>query len=191
MQAVIVEDLNGKRRVGTRIEGDHRLHQLLRNQGVAALPFEPNLQPGANRGYVQQHYGEGWLFDRNAGERGCPLILNVTNDCRFVHWAARVSRKTDDRAWTGSLRLVHSAESARSIGRGMNQLESVESLPNHRLDEAGGILLYGKNAFNPGVEGLLFTELYVNGSNLLVEWLAITQMNEDVKWNFDAPQSAV
>lgn len=177
--AVICEDPSRKMPIGKIVQGVKEVALLKSQRVVSLLPYDLELPRLANTGYVQQHYGDGWLFDRNSGERGCPMMLHVTTTCRYIYWAARLEPVDSSKAWNCKMRLVHSADNQRGLGRGMNQIAYVDCQPV--LDERGGATIYGKTGLNPVDEGLLFTDLYSVSSQVRVKWLAITQHYLDTR----------
>lgn len=172
MHVVVVEDATGKQAPGSVIEGTGKALAASNNGQLAVLPYDAELPQLANMVYAQSFFGDGWLFSRNAGERGCPIILQSNKRCRYIYWAARVEPVSATNPMQGSIRLVHSSDHSRSVGYGMRQLQFVASLPPP--DARGGATVYGKGEFAAGMEGLLFLELYVVG-RLRVRWLAVTQ----------------
>lgn len=180
MHAIICEDPNSRHNIGTVIEGKNEI-AMLKRQGCVLLPFDRELPSLACTGYVQTFYGTGYLFDQNAGQRGCSSLLSVTPECRYIYWAARVKPLDKDDVWSLKLRLTHGGSNQRGIGRGMRQLEHVQSTP--MLGEDGGAIVYGKTGFEPQSEGLLFTDMYAVANNALVMWSAMTQHRENYQWS--------
>ncbi len=177
MKAIVCADPQGTLPIGFVIDGIGNI-TAAKNRGVALLPFNDQLPPNALVGYVQRHFGLGWLFDRNVGERGCPMAIHVTTACRYLSWAACVG-PAEPGPWSATLRLVHSADNQRGISRGMNQISYPEL--GHRSD--GDLVVHGQNGFTTTGEGLLYCDLYVRASNTRVKWLAITEHeHEAVLW---------
>lgn len=176
MFAIVCEDVSRQLAPGTIIEGPGNIEQA-KAKGCALLPYDHELPALANMGFVLTYFGNGWRFERNAGERGCPSILQVNNRCRFLYWAARLEPIPDKRMH-GQLRLVHSSDNSRSLGHGMRQLQHVQQMPE--LDDRGGVTVFGKATYSAGMQGMLFTELYASGV-FKVRWLALTQHIEDYR----------
>lgn len=170
MNAIVCEDPSNSLAIGTVIRGQGNIVAAI-GKGVATLPFNDQLPAQAMVGYVQRHFGLGWLFDSNAGERGCPLALQVSTLCRFLYWSVRVGPARPG-PWGGQFRLVHSAENQRGIARGMTQLTHPQF---ESAEGSGDVVLTGKNAFSTTTEGLLYCDLYVRAFNTRVKWLAITE----------------
>lgn len=180
MHAIICEDPSHRHNIGTIIEGKNEI-AMLKRQGAALLPFDPELPSLAHMGYVQNFHGTGRLFENNTGTRGCPSMINVTPECRFIYWAARVKPRNPDDAWSLKLRLVHGSVGRQGIGRGMNHITHVESAPE--LDKSGSAIVYGVSGLNSPSDGLLFTDLYAVATNTLVIWSAMTQHRESYQWS--------
>lgn len=178
MHAVVCEDPSRQWPVGSVVEGTNEIAQL-RSRQVALLPCDVELPRLALVGYVQQHYGVGWRFNGNAGERGCPMALHVKPPCCFVYWAARIQPE-DPQGWRAALRLVHSAERHHGVGSGLVQLEYLRETP--ALDSRGGYTVFGKSRLESTADGLLFVDLYSVSSGCLVKWLALTQHRVDYQW---------
>jgi hypothetical protein len=175
-QGIVCDDPSRTYTPGTIIDGPVKVDQAKR-KGCHLLPFDQEIPRLANMGFAMYHYGEGWLFKRNAGERGCPGIFNIRGDrCRFIYWAARVEA-LPDQPLSGQLRLVHNTT---GFGRGMRQLENPK-LNGLKLDERGGVVVYGKCGFDVGTDGLMFTDLYAVSPGMLVKWFAVSQHWEDSK----------
>jgi hypothetical protein len=180
MNAIVCEDPSRSLEPGTVVEGANEVAQLKRHH-VALLPFDVELPKLAVTGFVLVHFGRGWRFERSVGERGCPMLLHVTNTCRFVYWAARLEVIKPGEQWSAKMRLVHSPDNQRGLGRGMSQVEFVNQTP--KFDERGGATVYGKSRFDVTTDGLLFTDLYVVGNNVRVKWSALSQHTEDYRWS--------
>jgi hypothetical protein len=180
IHAVVCEDPSRRLAIGTVVEGVAEI-AALRRKGVAVLPYDYELpRTAASVAYVQNFYGQGWLFDRGVGERGCPLVMHVTKECRYVYWALKIKPKDSAMPWSAQMRLVHSADNGRGLGRGMTQIDHLREAPV--LDSDGTATVYGKAAFEASTEGLLFADIYAVARNALVLWTAATQHRGDFKW---------
>lgn len=176
MHAIVCEDPIHELRIGEVVEGPNNINRL-KNRGVALLPFDPQLPLDACGAYVQKFFGRGWLFNNGAGERGCQTMFDVKSDHQFIYWAARCRRKSENEQFNATIRLVHSSSQGRGISMGMSQLVSVTSTP--KLDEDGSAIVYGKSQFTAAARGFMFVDLYCVARGLLVEWLAVTQCQQD------------
>jgi hypothetical protein len=181
MNTIVCEDASGNLKPGTVVSGDNNI--ALKHKRVAMLPYDNGIPLLANTGYVQRFYGnEGWVFDRNIGERGCPIMLQVTDGCQYIYWAARLRKIDPMREFeVKGLRLVHSSDNQKGIARGLNQIAYVSTTPP--IESDGGVVVYGKVGFNAPGTGLLFLELYSVAKNTKVEWVAATQHSMDWNWN--------
>lgn len=182
MRAVVVEDLSNVRPVGLVVEGVNTIRQAI-NAKCAMLPLQGEIPTLANSGWVVRHYGNGWAFQANRGERGCPLSLRVTRPGgQFVYWSAKISSTERGPLRCNSLRMVYSAErESSSMTIGLNQITYVDQTP--ALDpNTGNAIVYGKSHLFQPMEALLFVELYAVATNLSVKWFAISQAPEDLTW---------
>jgi hypothetical protein len=178
MSLIVCEDARGELPIGEIVSGDVKTHTL-RTKGVAALPYDDQLHRAGCSAYVQRHWGEGWLYDGNVGERGCPIVFQTSPNCRFLYWAARVKRNRVDGPFSLKARLVTTnANQLGSLGKGVKQVVYCERAPE--LDDNGRAVIYGKVEFNTYQEGLLFLDLYAVASGVLIEWLAVTQHHADL-----------
>lgn len=178
--AVVCEDPSRRLAPGSVVEGPKSVVKLKGKQ-VSLLPFDVELPRLAATGFVITFFGQGWKFHNAVGERGCPQLLHITDTCKFIYWAARIEPIDPRSDFSLQLRLVHSPDIQRGLGRGMKQLEHVQTTP--QLDSRGGATVYGKSSFNVATSGLLFTDLYCVGSNVSIKWAAMTQHHEDLRWS--------
>lgn len=176
MHGVICEDPSGVHKVGEIVEGPNKFN-LLKNKGVAILPFDPTLPRDACSAYVQKFFGRGWVFNNGVGERGCQSIFDAREGSQYIYWAAKVGRVSDQAPFSASIRLVHAPQHGRGMGLGMTQLQPVLNVPELTADKT--TVVYGKSMFTAGAKGFMFTDLYCVAKGLLVEWLAITQCEVD------------
>lgn len=178
--AIVCEDFKGVYKPGHIVRGVNEI-RLLRDRGTDLLPYDADLPRNvAGVGYVQNFYGDGWLFDSNAAERGCPALIRLTPKCRFVYWAARLTPAAED--WrVGPLRLVNASYGNSGPFRGMRQVRHLEQTPG--LDERGGATVYGLSAFDSGEnDNLLVAEIYAVARGMLVQWVAMTEHFEESAW---------
>jgi hypothetical protein len=185
MKAVILEDPSNVRPIGMIVEGVNLIRHA-QSAKCATLPYVGENPMLACSGMVMQHYGKGWSFTSNKGERGCPLSFRLTqNSGRYIYWAARIG--VDDPTKGGlmagtTMRMVHSAErDQRGLAVGLNQLVHMDRMPPLDKD-TGTAVVYGKSEVVQADNMFLFLELYVVASNLSVKWFGVSQHTEDLAW---------
>lgn len=93
MQYVAVHDPKRNVPIGTLLEAAPA--QRAEMAGVVVLPVDPDLVPQRSMhplgGFTAREWGQGgWLFDKGAGERGCPMLLHAPPDRTFLNWACGV-----------------------------------------------------------------------------------------------------
>lgn len=176
MFAVVCEDPNRQIQIGHVVSGVNQIVQL-RSKSVALLPLDRELPIQGGAVYCQQFWGSGWQFDRAHGERGCPMLFNVTRECRYIYWAAKIRPIDSRQDMSLQLRIVHAPSNQRAVGVGIRQIDFVRSTP--KLNASGSAVVYGKSEFVPGADAFVFIDFYAVATNCSVQWTALTQHRED------------
>ncbi len=118
---VLILDPSGRVRPGTFLAStDNSTAQLVR-EGAVVLPVRSDLAGKGIGGcpYTLVHWGAGWTFNANQGERGCPILLYVPGpEVSVVHWCASVER-IDGEHLSGSVRLVTTPEQPGGMQGGL------------------------------------------------------------------------
>lgn len=176
-QGIMVWDPLGKVAEGTIVEGPH-LQAVLARSGAAVLPVDVDLlERHALAGYHRRAWGAGVLFDNMRGVRGCPMVLYVHPERRFIHWTARVERLGDE--LQGTMRLTGNTgqPSAMSggLGQGGTPIELAQLGPP---DRHGGWTLAGSSQVSCTGEGYFGLSLYGSARGCRVLWSAVSQASD-------------
>lgn len=176
MHRIVVWDPTGELREGSIVSGAKGLG-VLHGRGVETLPAEPDLiSQHAIGGYFRRAWGDGWVFDKVAATRGCPMILRAVPDRIFLHWVARVEPIRAGEAMSGTLRLT---TATNLIGTATGGL-MVDSHPDPlgELDERGGRTIRGRSRINVTEAGYVGLTLYGAVNNASVAWSAVSQSSQ-------------
>jgi hypothetical protein len=169
METMIVAwDPRGEVRRGTEMSEPLAARKLT-DEGAVLLPANPPIPPSACGGFVANDWGRGWEFDRNAGERGCPMLLEVRPELSWVYWAALVEPIREGEPIVGKLRLTTDS----SVGRAMSGGMSSDGRPFVELGRAE--VVGGRTHFSSNERGLLAICLYATAMNARVVWSAASQ----------------
>jgi len=180
MHQIVVEDPTGELPLGTVVDGPMRNTRAARS--AVLMPVDPDRVAGDVTGYFLRHWGEGWLFDRGAGERGCPMLLHVEPDAKHVYWAARVAPAPNVTRPRGKLKLVtDSGRQQRAMAGGLSAVKRVEAVEALGPPDAqGGWVIMGRSDLAVSMSGMIALSLYGVCKGLLVQWSAVTQVRETI-----------
>lgn len=158
------------------IQNGPNMLQRLANRGVVMLPVEHDRAFGALDGYFRRGWGEGWIFNRGAGERGCPMVLGVLPNMEHVYWCARIKAKGQN--LRGSMKLVTNSSGGRLSGTLSPHMKAPALQSLGPPDRQGGWTIGGHSKMRVAIEGLLMLDLYASARDCVVLWSAVTQTRD-------------
>jgi hypothetical protein len=177
VKKIVVCDPSGEVREGHVIEGPNNIGRLERRR-VVMLPYEPGFEREAVGGYFRRSWGEGWLFDRMAGERGCPMLLHVSPKVPFVYWCARL--ELDGESPRGNVKLTTDSSQRQAMSGGLGAELRATALDRLGLpDPDGGWTIGGRSRLGISLGGYLALSLYVVARRARVIYSAVSQCREE------------
>jgi len=178
MARIIVWDPSGELVEGQLIQGPNAEQQVERRSAVVSLPCDPELMwsRGA-RGYFRRSWGTGWPITRNAGERVCPLTLDVVTDRPYLHWVTRIVPCGGDPI--GQFRLTTDSGQSNLAG-GLSAVDNPVLILRDlgKPDAAGGWTLRATSRLSTNLEGILGLSLWATARDVAVLWAAVTQTRD-------------
>lgn len=184
MQFVTVWDPTGKLDVGEIVDGDQRVALAKQRSSAVLLPTDPSAYYSASPGFVYRPWGKGWIYDSVSTERGCPMMLFVTEETNWVYWAMKVLPMRPKSPLHGTLKLVgNSAAGGMSIG--MAQDVRVPPLQDLPVGNEGGVVVGGRCNLGVISPGVFSVSLHGIGQNCRVVWTAVSAAGDRVEV-FDA-----
>lgn len=174
-QHVVVYDPEHRVHPGT-VSVSARHANMMAAKGIVLLAVDPNRVNDVPGGYFHRHWGDGWVFDRGGGERGCPMILETWPSRLAIAWAVGLTG-TAGSGYSGDLKLV--TDSSRGFQSGA--LGTVKRPPSlsHLQTEPGDLVVVG-GISTLGIEsrGVLVLTLYAVAKGVVVLWTACTVVEE-------------
>lgn len=179
-QYVNVWDPKGKLALGEIVEGDQRI--ALAKQGLSAilLPTDPTVYYSAAPGFVYRPWGKGWFYDGVTAERGCPMMLAVSEETTWVYWAMAVLPIRKKSPLHGTLRLVGNS-SAGGMSIGMSQDVRVPPLQDLLVGPEGGVVVCGRCGLGVVSPGAFGVSIHGIGQNCRVVWTAVSAASERIE----------
>jgi len=173
---IVVYDPTGQFPEGDVLEGNRAI-AMFASRGGMSLPIDVRLigRNAVSEVFIRK-WGQGEVFDRMVGQRGCPMLLYTVPDVPFLHWAARVLPLGGDREPRGVVRLVmHSGQPGAITGGLRADGEACQVGDGLAPDSDGGWTVSGRVGLNCTMEGYLGLSLYVVASGIRVVWSAVSQ----------------
>lgn len=142
-------------------------------KGVSTLPVDSDLLPGPSidpsDGYSIRHWGDGWAFDRGAGERGCPMLLRVLPLRPYVHWQAMLA--PIEESMHGQIRLVTNSSNPVYASSGLSPLVTPTVMAS---GSKGTMIVGGLAQVSVSSECLLALNLHAVAKGVRVLWSAVS-----------------
>lgn len=179
-QYVNIWDPSGKLALGEIVEGDQRVALAKQGSSAVLLPTDPAVYYSASPGFVYRPWGKGWIYDSVLPERGCPMMLAVSEETTWVYWAMLVLPMRTEFPLHGALRMVGNS-SAGVMSIGMAQDVRVPPLQDVKPGPKGGVVVGGRchlGVVSPGVFGV---SIHGIGRNCRVVWTAVSAASERVE----------
>ena len=175
MNRIVVWDPAGRFPEGKVLDGDKQL-AILQNKGGVTLPVEPALLGrNACAGVFMRKWGDGVVFDKMLGARGCPMMLYAVQDIGSIYWAIRVEPLADAHETKGSFKLALNSGQIGTITGGLASENRPADLIDAQPDKVGGWTLLGSSRLNCTLEGYLGLSVYGVAVGARVVWSAVTQ----------------
>lgn len=151
----------------------------LHAHGCLTLPVDDDLVPGKTMdpqdGFVVKTWGQGWTFDRGAGERGCPMLLRVLPLRGFIHWMACLA-PIAERDMQGQIRLVTDSANPVYASQGLHPILTPPAFRGSSKERGrgGGGVIRGLCQVSVSTESLLALNLYAIAKGCRVLWSAVS-----------------
>lgn len=146
-------------------------------RGVCVLPVEPFAYLHFSLGgYVRRGWGrDGWRFSRGAGERGCPMLIQIGEGTSYLHWAARVVGRGLSPSLS-SLRLIVDTSNPAAVTVGLTPVEECPAfVPDEFRGTSYGIrIARGVSSCQSLSPGFLALSLYAVARDVSVLWSAVS-----------------
>jgi len=174
MNYVIAEHPTEPHREGELVLSGARLaFTRLESIGAVLLPVDVRaLSDWSLGGYVRRGWGgdNGWSFDRLAGERGCPMAIQIGEGIVDLHWAVRFRAVAPD-AVLDSVRLVADTGTPSAVSAGLTVVENAKRaapvLPENTL-------VRGVSRCQSAASGFLALRLHVVARGVVACWSAVS-----------------
>jgi hypothetical protein len=150
--------------LGEIVEGDQRVALAKQGSSAVLLPTDPAVYYSASPGFVYRPWGKGWIYDSVLPERGCPMMLAVSEETTWVYWAMLVLPMRTEFPLHGALRMIGNS-SAGVMSIGMAQDVRVPPLQDVKTGPKG--------VFGVSIHGI--------GRNCRVVWTAVSAASERVE----------
>lgn len=173
-------------RIGSIVEAGRGVELAESRSEIATLPVDERmLSLGPIHGYFRRDWGlPGIAFRDMKPLKDAPMLMWVTPDLPYVHFAARIIADEKKRP-RGILRLspFPSATGAFTGGIGavgMHDLNLDElNIPGQTIEEGTGWILRGRVGLSVQVDGYLACCLNGVADGVRVLWTAVTQSSEE------------
>lgn len=174
---IVVDDPSHEINDGTVMQDGPGVDRLVR-QGVVVLPYDGERQVGAAAGYFKRAWGKGWLYNRNAGERGCPMVIDIDPALPYVYWAVRL-RQVGHALPSGQFKLTTDSSGQRANSGGLAAEVRVSRLDSlGEPDARGGWTVAGRSYLTTSFGGFMALCVYGVAQDALVMWSAVTQARQ-------------
>ncbi len=179
---VVVHDPTHKLQPGYVVHQPRELavHQ---QRGVVVLPVDDDLVPPVSNaaldGFYIRQWGNGWVANKGAGERCCPMVLRVLPQRTFIHFVLRCQGRANMPA-LGRFRLVGDSSQAGYLNAGLAPVIQPPLIESTPADEQGGWTLRGVSSINVLDPGLLAMSIHSVASNVRILWSAVSLTSHQV-----------
>lgn len=151
-------------------------------RGCIALPVDDDLLPMRSLrpldGFNQRFWGDGWVIDKGAGERACPMLIRVLPQRPFIWWAARIVSTTSQLPPTGRVRLVTDSSDPTYSSAGVSPVITPDLLDYARPGKDGVII--GVSQASVSTEALMALTLHAVTRRARVLWTAVSLCSQGV-----------
>jgi hypothetical protein len=177
-QFVTVWDPSGSLAVGELVDGVAAVTVAKARKGVVLLPADPQVLYSASPGFGYRPWGKGWLYDNVTPERGCPMMIAVTEQT-WLYWAVQVLPIRDGEPMTGQLRMIGNGAAGGMMG--LSQDVRARTLAEYSPGPKGGLVIGGRCAIGVQSPGMLGLSVHGIGRNVRVLWSAVSVTSEKVE----------
>ncbi len=168
---VVGADPVGALAVGTVL--DERAATKAQGGRVPLLPVDELTYYRPDGCFARRELFPGWHYDGARAERGCPSLVVLSPDLRFLYWAALVVPIRPGSPMGGTLRATATGIAGSVIG-GMSQETRPDDLSKYTPGPKGGIVVAGRCAI--GVHSPTPANVVLHGlcTNAAVRWFAVS-----------------
>lgn len=179
VERVIVWDARGEM-TGMLVKPNQALHTEEMHKRMVALPSDARLFALSGLSVFIRPWGSGVEFTDMQVCRGAPMVVYVTPDLPYLHWAARIEKIDKAKPVRGAITLASNADpviQSAGVLSALNKPVDVTQLGES--DEKGGWVIKGKAAFRTMQDGLCPVIFQAVADNIKIRWSAITQSRAD------------
>lgn len=145
---------------------------------VATLPIDAEAvtHGGPVAGFFMRQWGAGWPLSSNIPKVCCPMMVQVHQDARELHWVAHIVRDPayaqDEVTWSGLLHLTLQP-GIHGGALGIVGATGVSALPTEE-EPGGGWLVGGSLNTTCSSEGYASLAFYAAAPGYAVAWAAVS-----------------
>jgi len=173
MAWIVVEDQNHKFPDRFIVEGERNLVKV-KSAGITVIPADRIRLDSMGGSFCKQVWGKGWPFTRGAGERACPMIIDIDPKQLWIYWLARIEKAGPNP--TLSVRLTADTANQRLASGGLSSDTAAAVIPS---DGADSWIVGGRSRLMAAVSGFFGFILYGVGRDVAVKWSCVTQSAEE------------
>lgn len=179
VEKVIVWDVRNEL-TGMLVTPNQSLHAEEMHKRIVTLPSDARLFALSGLSVFIRPWGQGIAFNDMQVRRGAPMVVYVTPDLSYLHWAARIEKIDKAKPVRGTITLAGNADpviQCAGVLSALNKPVDVNQLGEP--DEKNGWIIKGKAAFRTMQDGLCPVVFQAVADNIKIRWSAITQSRAD------------